>query len=168
MTTQRPRASELAALPVEAAERAAVSIDAILIRQEYIDLPAHLAWWNAKLAAAMEEDMRAKLTLETWEARLRIEWRERLHADPTVSKPTESMIGERVAVDDRYVAVRMEYIDAECVKARAKGVVDAIQAKRDMLTSLGAHIREELRSNPSIREHARGDASTTARFGDDR
>ena len=159
--TKRPRAHDLAALPIEQAERQAVSIDAVLIRQEYIDLPAHLAWWNTKYAAAFEDDLTAKLELETCEARLRIEWRERLREDPTVSKPTEAMIAERVSDDQRYITARLTYIDAESKKARCRGVVDAIQAKRDMLTSLGAHIREELRSNPALRDVAQGDVSDT-------
>jgi len=41
-------------------------------------------------------------------------------------------------------------------KIRLYGVIDAVRTKRDMLISIGAQVRAEMESDPSIRERSRG------------
>jgi hypothetical protein len=127
------------------------AIDPVMLRDEYIRLPADLASWNARQALAQEAFMEADLALDRTEARLSIEWREGMTADN--AKVTEGTVKERVRCDQKYVDARMAVIEAEVELARVKGVVQAILAKKEMLISLGAHVRAEL-NDPKIRQQA--------------
>lgn len=132
-----------------------VAIDPVLVREEYVRLPADLATWNARLVAATERYLEADLVVDRTTARLTIEHRERLLA--CGEKATEAQVKAHVESDERWISARMDRIEAEVEKLRVRGVVDAVLTKRDMLISLGATIRQELH-DPRIRRQAR-DAS---------
>lgn len=136
-------------------------IDPLQLNDEYIRLPADLAHWNARLAEATEAQLEAELVFERTEAKLFIGWREQL-AMEAGAKVTESTVKERVHDDPRYADARMKMIEAEVALKRVRGVVDAIGAKKEMLISLGAHVRKEMDGSPAVRQqhrdaHARGD-----------
>jgi hypothetical protein len=131
---------------------AEAAIDPVLIRQEYIKLPADLAIANARFAAAYAEYLHADTACERVKARLSIEWRETLN--DMGMKATVGMVDEKVITDDRYIRVQDHRDIAEIDKVKARGVVDALIAKKDMLVSLGAHIRAEL-SDPTVRAQVR-------------
>jgi hypothetical protein len=126
----------------------ALEIDDGQIKAEFIRLPADMAYWNARYSDAILAHLRAKWAAETAEGECYIAQRERLEAE---GKVTEKKIESAVATDPMYVAARNAEIEAEAERARLRGVVEAIATKRDMLMSLGAYIREEMR-DPLIRD----------------
>jgi hypothetical protein len=143
--------------PPEDAERKflreSTGVDPLQLQPEYVRLSSDLAAWNARYADALDSYLEADMALDTTEARLYIEWRERLLDEG--SKSTESVLKARVGTDPRYTAARLAMINAEVQKVRVQGVVRAIEAKKEMLISLGAHVRKEMEGNPKIREQQR-------------
>ena len=84
-----------------------------------------------------------------------------LLSDPDIVAALETRLGKKPSVDqlkgevlnlDEYRDVKSHEIRAEVERSRIRGVLDAILAKRDGLISLGAHIRAEMRHDPTIRE----------------
>lgn len=134
--------------------RECVRIAPEALEEEFVRLPADLAYWNGQYADATREHLVAKLDLDRLYARLVIEHRERLAN--TNNKVTESMVESAVSNDDNYAAGRLRLIETEVDKVRLQGVVDAVRSKRDMIISIGAHIRAEMAGDPHLREEARG------------
>jgi hypothetical protein len=132
----------------------AVKIEPLALQEEFVRLPSDLAYWNARYADAQRTFLVRKLELDQLNARLRIELRERLLV--TESKVTESMVDSRVELDDRYGNARLAMVEAEADKMHKYGAVDALRAKRDMLVSLGAHVRAEMQHDPQLRDESRG------------
>lgn len=152
-----------------------VQIDPILINEEFVRIPADLAYWNARYAQTIKRSLTAKMDLDKcitdgkkavaeMEGLCLQDARKELgRSNPRV---TESMVAAAVATDERLLAerekwsaaeyrARQAYIDAEADKALIYGNVDAVRAKREMVVSLGAQIRKEMETDPSIGERAR-------------
>lgn len=124
------------------------------LQEEFVRVPADLAYWNARYAEAVRAYQLSKIDLSRTESALRIEVRESLMAGG--AKVTESMIEAAVVGDDRFHDCRLREVEAEVEKIRLYGVIDAVRTKRDMLISIGAQVRAEMESDPSIRERSRG------------
>jgi len=129
--------------------RKSVSVEPLAINEEYVELPAALAYWNARYADALREHLKAKMVLDRTEAKLRIECREMLAAE---GKVTESMIDAAVERHPDIEIAKLTSIEAEVEKVRISGVAEAVRAKKDMLISLGATMRAEMDGDPSIRK----------------
>lgn len=127
--------------------KAAVTIMPEAITEDFVRVPSDLAYYNAIYSDAIDMLLTAKRKVEECEAELRREYR--ASADVKV---TESYLDSCVALDPRYKILRESVDRAEVNKSRANGVVDAIRAKKEMLISLGAHIRAEMNGQPSINE----------------
>ena len=119
------------------------------LQEEYVRLPADLAYWSARFADALREFLRLKLKADRMEAQVRIEHRERLSTGG--GKVTESMVDAAVETDPRLHEAQDAALVAECEKVRLYGVLDSIRAKRDMLQSLGAQVRAEMEHDPITR-----------------
>lgn len=124
------------------------------LQEEYVRIPADLAYWNARNSAANRNHLVTKMNRERTVARLQIETRAAFEV--AGKKATEALVDATVTMSDEYGVARMAEIEAEVEKAKLSGVVDAIRAKRDMLISLGAHVRAEMQGDPSLREMSRG------------
>lgn len=142
-------------LEVEDYLQKATEIDPLCIQEEYVRLPADLAYWNQRYAVAYRTHARERLARKRLEALLAIQYRETF-ADEG-KRPTEAMVAAAVSTDERLDAALGREVEAEVEKVRLYGVLDAVRAKREMLVSLGAHIRQEMQHDPTIRaQHARG------------
>jgi len=130
--------------------RECVQIDRHDLQGEFMRVAADLAYWNEQYAVAYGAHTRSKLEAERIEAELRIAVRERL--EDAGKKTTESMVDANVTRHKTYLAARAAQIDAEEAKVRLGGYLDAIRAKREMLISLGAMVRSEMRADPTILE----------------
>lgn len=62
-------------------------------------------------------------------------------------KPSEAYIKQAIMADRNYRAACRLYIAAEGQKSRIGGDLEALRTKRDMLVSLGAHVRIELQTH---------------------
>lgn len=143
-----------------------VRIHPELLQEEYVNIPAHLAYWGERHARAL----RQVLALETELARAKDEQKERRamlwvqlyderaeKGEKTSEKVMENMVDahEDMRLAREGVLLARQKLDgAEAEKARLWSVCDALRTKKDMLVSLGAHVRAEMAHDPMIREHS--------------
>ncbi len=134
--------------------RECVKIEPLAIQEEFVRIPADLAYWNARYALALREHLTAKIDLDVTRAKLQPIVR--LAIQEAGGKVTESQVDAAIESHDSYVDARRRVADAEVAKNELFGSLDAIRAKKDMLMSLGAHLRVEMEGDPVMREHVRG------------
>ena len=140
-------------------------LDPLLIKGQYMRLPALYAYHNGRYADALEAHLRAELERKRTEARLAIQIRKT--AQLTGSKATESAIREAIDNSDEWAEVCMAEIDTQVALARERGEVERLRIQKDMLVSLGAHVRQELDANPFAREQSRESAFARRNNGGD-
>lgn len=128
-----------------------VVIDPLALQEEFVRMPSDIAYWNERYSDAYRASLLAKAELERAEAILTIQTREELILNGN-ARPTELVVTSTVTNDARYQAARGTYVEAEVERVRVNGILDALRTKREMLVSLGAHIRAEMRGEPTIRE----------------
>lgn len=140
---------------LEAYRQASIRIEPLAIQEEYVRVPSDLAFWSEQHSVLYREWQLAKFEREQ-------EWGraiERARADLSSNRkgapgrgPTVASIEAYAIQDPQYVKARNDEIHLESERQRLLGMVDAVRTKRDMLVSLGAHIRAELERDPVIKE----------------
>lgn len=100
-----------------------------------------IAYYIEKAARAEAQAQRTKVQVEIGEAKLFDQHRKALAA--TAEKVTEKMVESAVRLDPKYGAIQNRLIEAESRAAIAKGCVEALKQRRDMIIQLGADRREE-------------------------
>jgi len=130
-------------------------LDCVEIHPEDLDtefqrLPGDVAYWGERYSNAVEFALRAKLDLDVIKAKLHLEIKE--DALASGSKMTVGDLDARVHADPAYVDAAARLVTAEAEKQRMRSRVDAVNAKRDMLQSLGAKIRVQMMADPVVRE----------------
>lgn len=120
------------------------------IQSEYLRIPADLAYWNAQYATALRAHLMAEVDLKIMKGRLIPMIREQIVIKG--GKPTVDQVDALVESNEDYIAQRYELVGTEVAKNEAYGKLDAIRSKKEMLISLGAHIRAEMEGDPSLRE----------------
>jgi hypothetical protein len=131
-----------------------VKIDDTVITEEYIRLPSDMAYWNARYADCFRFWLQAKVQRDLTEARLSAEWREQLEAKAKGGRITLGEIENAVFQDPQYIDAKAKEVMAEAEKVRLYGIMEALRAKREMLVSLGAHLRMEMDHDPMLRKQA--------------
>lgn len=124
-------------------------IDSAQMDVEFTNLPGELARFSELHVEASESAEIADHELDVLEARLSLDIRE--HAKLLGEKPTVDFIAAKMKVKPEWQAAKRASIQARADEMRAKGIVNAVVAKREMLISLGAHIRAQLQGDPSTR-----------------
>lgn len=138
-----------------------VSIEPAALTEEYVRLPANVAYWSERHARTREALLRAKAAREHTAARVRLEVRERLTLimpDGNGGKaraPTEATIEAHITLDPDYQQVKLAELEAEVAQLRVAGILEALRAKRDSLVGLGATVRQEMQLEPRIRDEVR-------------
>ena len=132
-----------------------VAINPVDIQSEFIRVAADLARWNEKFADATRVFRLAEYRLDTIEAHVYLHVRQIAEADG--DRISEGTIRARINIDGRVKEGKETLIEAEAELLSIKGTVQALITKRDMLISLGAHLREEMKGDPSIRSNQRDD-----------
>ena len=130
-----------------------IDINPLNINEHFQKVPAELAYYNQKYADAVEEYLVAKHTCERAYATAFNHYSNGSEA-ANGRKPTVASIEANVQLDDDYHIAKMVLINAESEKQHLRGKVDVVSAKKEMLISLGAHIRVEM-GDPMIRSQAR-------------
>lgn len=125
-----------------------VTIEPLAIQEEYVRIPADMAFWGQRFADTQKAFQLAEQEKKRVRAALYILHRERLTNE---GKVTEGMIDAHVETDEDYQAVVANLITAEWAMAKTKAARDAVGTKKDMLVSLGAHVRQEMEGDPVIR-----------------
>jgi hypothetical protein len=131
-----------------------VRIDPLDIQSEFIRIPGDLAYWNDQYATALRAALMAKVDLEILKSQL----------DPLVrqalldagGKATEPMVGAAIETNDEVIEAKYHMVEAEVEKSRMYGTLDAIRSKKEVLISLGAHLRAEMANDPMLRDQIKG------------
>lgn len=133
--------------------RQCVHIDPLAVQDEYVRIPSDLAYWNGVYADAQRELQIAKVELDILERELYAVIRGELAI--TASRVTEKMIESGMAQSGVWLDAKRRVANADAAKAKAYGTVDAVRTKKEMLISLGAHIRIEKQGDLVLREHSK-------------
>src|ERR1019366_3237278 len=104
------------------------------IQEEFIRMPADLAFWNERTADALRAHLLAKLAQDETHARLYIHHRERMAA--AGHKSTEQQVENAVDTDPEMHEANLRFVDTKVDYERVRGVVGAVSTKKDMLMSL--------------------------------
>lgn len=127
-----------------------ISIDLVDLNDEFVRVPADISYWNGQLADATRIAMTAKLDLDRAKAQLFTT----IRASKVDNKqPSIDTVNAQVDADQDIYDLELDYILKEAERLRARGAVDAVSAKRDMIQSLGAKLRAEMRSDPTTVSH---------------
>ena len=124
----------------------AVSIDVHDLQGEFVRVPSDIAHYGSLAADALENALSTKRQLEAGEGQVRMEYKQ-----SQKDRVTEAFLDSCVVQDPRYRVLREQADRADVLRVRAVGVCTALQAKKEMLISLGAHIRAEMQTNLTIR-----------------
>lgn len=136
-----------------------VSIDPLRLQEAFANIPAELAYWNEQYAEALRKQLHAKIEKDRLSAQIFFE--KRVELKESDIRPTEAVLKAAVESDARYNVARSEEADAHAEAIRLKGVAEAVRTKRDMLVSLGAHVRAEMDGDPHIKAQHRHAHMTT-------
>jgi hypothetical protein len=137
-----PKPPTKVVVETEREERRAVQIEPTAIQEEYAALPSNLNRWCHLLAIAGEELQRAELDLEEWDAKERIRIRE-FHETKGLKPPTVDALDSAILSNPMYRQLKEEIINATRNKQDVFATVESIRAKKEMLISLGADMRQE-------------------------
>jgi hypothetical protein len=124
--------------------RSCVTIDEMALQEEYIRLPSDFAYFSELNAEAKRMFALSKVDRDITRSRLRMVARETLEASG--KRATESMVDAAVELDPVWLEVKTKEIELEANAVRIHGVLESLRTKRDMLISLGAHTRAEMKS----------------------
>lgn len=148
-----------------------VSITPEALSEEFARVALDLAYWNAQFAEALRSYRIAELEQKRTRAMLYIKHRTLLQeaafqdaqSAPTefdakgkpkaakVDRVTEAQVDAAVLLDPAMVECDNNLIVTEVEKEKVRGALDAVRAKREMVVSLGAHIRAEMAGDPTLR-----------------
>jgi len=134
--------------------RECITLDDFALDEEFVRMPADMAYWNGQYADALRGYMLAKLAHDRNAARLHL----RVKASNEEGGGKKATVGDleaMVLTDDSYQETALALLEADVERVRLRGVCDAIATKRDMLQSLGAKLRAEMAGDPMVRrEHS--------------
>ncbi len=133
--------------------RDCVKINPEDMQEEFVRIPADLAYWNGKYAQALREHLISKLDRDVMKANLEPMMRQELME--AGAKITEAVVKAAIESNETMVEAERRVVEAEVGKNEVFGYLDAIRSKKEMLISLGAHLRAEMEGDPMIREQAR-------------
>lgn len=132
--------------------RASIEIEPEDLNEEFIKAPGQISYWNQAYAEAHKQHALAKLEYDRAWAQLYCS----LRAEYEGRKPavTVDALKALVEQDEDLYHLQMQVVLADAERLRMRGVAEAVIAKKDMLQSLGAKLREELRGDPTLRNNA--------------
>ena len=131
-----------------------VTIEPLAIQEEYVRLPSDLAYWNAQYAEAQKELQVAKVDLDVLERELYAVVRNELEQGAG-KRVTEKMIEAGMGQSSVWVDAKKRVATAEGDRAKMYGILDAVRTKKEMLISLGAHLRIEMAGDPVLRDQSK-------------
>lgn len=130
------------------------SVDRDDISEEFVKLPGQLAYWNARYAEALDAFLVAEANVKLIRGQRTPIVRE-IVKETATGRATEAMFEAAVEEDEEVQEAVRRRIKAEVKKARMFGALDTMRAKKEVLISLGAHIRAEMGGDPLIRDEQR-------------
>lgn len=129
----------------------AVSMDPTAIQEHYCAVPADINRWGQIRAEAKAKADAAELALDVWEARTR-EAIVKGAESRGEKKPSEDRIDSMVYSDPDWERLKGDHIRLVEDRDRAAETLAALHAKKEMLVSLGADLRQERETEIRINE----------------
>lgn len=124
------------------------------LEKECTTVSGYYATWNAKLSVVEKAMRLAEHEHEMLVARLGYRHREELRVRN--GKATEREVDDALRMDIDVDRSQRELIEAQVAHTRVRGILRALEMKRDMLRELGAHTRQEKWGDPIVRrQHQR-------------
>lgn len=140
-------------MPVDSYLADSVSVDELNLDTELARVSADLAYWSAQYAAAVNVHLNAKIDAKkAWGAAF---LRLREDAITDGERATEKILEAKVVTDGGYLVSAYAESAAEAERARLRGVVDSVSAKKDALQSLCAKLRIEMEGDAYVRRRER-------------
>jgi hypothetical protein len=135
--------------------RECTQIEPLYLEEEFVRLPADIAFWTERYAQAYHYALDRELYRKTMYGKLYSEHSTALAVGRVGARgPSVELIKAAVEQDPMYIAACQEENNAESAKVRLYGVVEALRAKKDALVSIGAQRRAEMSGDPMIRRDA--------------
>jgi len=127
-----------------------VTIEPTMLNEEFVRIPVDLAYWNERYSEAIHKHLLTKLHYDQARARVGLEVREEVAASGV--KKTVGDIEAMVTVHPEVSAAYLDFVEADAERQALRNRCEAVQAKREMLQSLGAKMRAEIMSDPALRD----------------
>lgn len=119
------------------------------LNEEFVRLSADLAYWSRKSEEALRAYLRQELEVDR--AKARADQTVRAKADVEGRKLTVAQVEAAVLLDEDFMAAQDQLVEDRVAKEKAQNVLRAISAKKEMLVSLGANVRQEMENDPVVR-----------------
>lgn len=134
--------------------RDCVRIEPLALQEEFIRMPADYAYWNEQYRIKLEAHLLAEAERKRVYAGRLLLAGEKVNG--ATGKPVTVDQAKALAEgDDDYQATVRDSIHAEADMIEARGILEAIRTKRDMLMQIGATTRQEMQHDPAVRDRQR-------------
>lgn len=134
--------------------RKCVEIDPMVLEEEFVRIPSDLAYWNQRYSDVYQYWLDRKLITEQVVAQRSNSIRTKLEVERDGKRVTIAEVDRELQLDEAFQQAKAKQIAAEGEKVRLAGICEAIRAKKEMVISLGAHIRAEMGHDPLIRNQS--------------
>lgn len=140
-----------------------IELEPEVITEEFSRISADYAYWNERYATANNVLLNAEFEEEKASARGYLKYKEQGDAKKV---PTEEAVKSAIRLDPHYGEARMALIGAQHERDHLKGILETLRTKREMLISVGAHLRQEEKGDLHMSEK-RALQRSVNRFGSD-
>jgi hypothetical protein len=123
-------------------------IDRTNLDEEFIEHSSKYAWYSTAYELCLDKERRLKSELARAYAQLDVQARMSMKAQGI--RVSEKKVENMVITSKDYVELQEEYFNAQRMTGLLKAARDAMIHKKECLISLGANIRAELASDPSL------------------
>lgn len=136
---------------------AAAEDDPRALKAEFVAFTGRRRRFRLLRTEAFRSVKLAENKLERAEARARLNYKTRLkpsgagYVDKDGRKVTAEDIDAYVVTSEEVILAGDHLVEAQVAKERLDGILDDCSAKKEMLISLGAHVRTEMENEPTIR-----------------
>lgn len=120
------------------------------IQSEYTRIMNEFGYYLSVATEAHRDYLMAKASLENFRAKLFASTKRKLEDDG--EKSGDKLVEQMVRADSRLEAKVQDVIEAQISREQTHNACTILSTKRDMLISLGAHVRTEMGGIPTLRE----------------
>lgn len=129
-----------------------LDIDRLNLSEEFENHSKRYAWYSTAYELCLDKERRLKSELARAYAQLDAQARATMKAQGI--RVSEKKVENMVITTPDYIEIQGRYLDAQRMTGLLKAARDAMIHKKDCLISLGANIRAELASDPSLLQEA--------------
>lgn len=133
-----------------------LELSPVAIQAEFCRMASDVAFWNEEYRKVYKTFWVKKVEFERLESRLSLETRTMLENADSKTRVTEALVESTMkAGSQEWIKGRLELVEADCERVKLLGILESLRDKKDMLVSLGAHLREEMAGDPMLKTHMR-------------